>query len=85
MGVGRLGNFIDGQIVGSLSGMPWAVQFPDADGFRHRVVLYDGLKNLALIPYLAWVRRTQTTPGATAARFVFWYAFLRMGLDLFRD
>ena len=85
MGVGRLGNFIDGQIVGSLTDVPWAVKFPDADGFRHPVVLYDGVKNLALIPYLAWVRRTNHTPGATAARFVFWYAFLRIGLDLFRD
>jgi len=85
MGVGRLGNFIDGQIVGSVTSMPWAVQFPDADGFRHPVVLYDGVKNLLLIPYLLWVRRTNSTPGATAARFVFWYAFLRIGIDLFRD
>jgi hypothetical protein len=63
----------------------WGVKFPDAEGFRHPVVLYDGLKNLLLVPYLAWVRRTNPTPGATAARFVFWYAFLRIFLDLFRD
>jgi phosphatidylglycerol:prolipoprotein diacylglycerol transferase len=85
MGVGRLGNFIDGQIVGGVTGVPWAVKFPDAEGFRHPVVLYDGLKNLLLIPYLASIRRRHPTPGATAARFVFWYAFLRIGLDLFRD
>ena len=85
MGIGRLGNFIDGQIVGGLTEAPWAVKFPDASGFRHPVVLYDGLKNLLLIPYLAWVRRSNPTPGATAARFVFWYAFLRLGVDLFRD
>ena len=42
MGLGRLGNFIDGQIVGSLTDVWWAVQFPDVDGFRHPVVLYDG-------------------------------------------
>jgi phosphatidylglycerol:prolipoprotein diacylglycerol transferase len=85
MGVGRIGNFIDGQIVGAVTTMPWGVQFPDADGIRHPVVLYDGLKNLLLIPYLAWVRRTNPTPGATAARFVFWYAFTRIFIDLFRD
>ena len=50
MGVGRIGNFIDGQIVGSLTDVPWAVKFPDAEGFRHPVVLYDGLKNLTLDP-----------------------------------
>ncbi len=85
MGVGRIGNFIDGQIVGAITDVPWAVRFPDADGFRHPVVLYDGAKNLLLIPYLLWVRRTNPTPGAMAARFVFWYPFLRIWLDLFRD
>ena len=49
---GRIGNFIDGQITGSPSDVWWAVQFPDAEGFRHPVVLYDGLKNLLLIPFL---------------------------------
>ena len=85
MGLGRIGNFIDGQIVGGVTDVWWAVKFPDAEGFRHPVVLYDGLKNLLLVPYLAWVRRTTPTPGATAARFVFWYAFLRIFVDLFRD
>lgn len=85
MGVGRIGNFIDGQIVGSVTDVWWAVKFPDAEGFRHPVVLYDGAKNLLLIPFLLWVRRTNATPGAIAARFVFWYAFPRIFIDLFRD
>ena len=85
MGIGRIGNFIDGQIVGSVTDVWWAVQFPYAEGFRHPVVLYDGAKNLLLVLYLLRVRRANTTPGATAARFVFWYAFPRIFIDLFRD
>lgn len=85
MGVGRIGNFVDGQIVGGITDVWWGVQFPDAVGIRHPVVLYDGLKNILLIPFLLRVRRTNTTPGAVAARFVFWYAFLRIFIDLFRD
>jgi phosphatidylglycerol:prolipoprotein diacylglycerol transferase len=85
MGMGRIGNFVDGQIVGALTDVPWAVQFPDADGSRHAVVLYDGIKNFLLVPFLLRARRTNPTPGATAARFVFWYAFLRVFIDLFRD
>jgi phosphatidylglycerol:prolipoprotein diacylglycerol transferase len=85
MGVGRIGNFIDGQIVGSVTNVPWAVQFPYSAGFRHPVVLYDGAKNLLLVPYLSRVHRAKRPPGATAARFVFWYAFLRIFIDLFRD
>jgi phosphatidylglycerol:prolipoprotein diacylglycerol transferase len=85
MGLGRIGNFIDGQIVGSVTDVWWAVQFPYAEGFRHPVVLYDGAKNLLLMLYLLHVRRTNTTPGAVAARFVFWYAFPRIFIDLWRD
>lgn len=85
MGLGRVGNFIDGQIVGSITDVWWAVRFPDADGFRHPVVLYDGVKNLLLVPFLLHVKRTNATPGAIAARFVFWYAFPRIFIDLFRD
>jgi phosphatidylglycerol:prolipoprotein diacylglycerol transferase len=85
MGLGRLGNFVDGQIVGGITDVWWAVKFPDAEGYRHPVVLYDGIKNLLLVPYLWRVRVTNPTPGATAARFVFWYASLRIVLDLFRD
>ena len=85
MGTARIGNFIDGQIVGSVTDAWWGVKFPDAEGFRHPVVLYDGAKNLLLMGYLLRVRRTNRTPGAVAARFVFWYALPRFVIDIFRD
>jgi phosphatidylglycerol:prolipoprotein diacylglycerol transferase len=85
LGVGRVGNFIDGQIVGSVTDAWWGVRFPEAEGFRHPVVLYDGLKNLALIPLLIWIGNRRPIPGARAAHFVFWYAFLRLFVDLFRE
>ncbi len=85
MGVGRIGNFIDGQILGSLTDVWWAVKFPDAEGFRHPVVLYDGIKNLLLIPLLLVVRRTRPPAGVMTAHFVFWYGFLRIFVDLYRE
>ena len=85
MGVGRIGNFIDGQIVGAVTTMPWGVQFPDASGFRHPVVLYDGLKNLLLIPLLIAIRRRHPPSGVVLAHFLFWYAFLRIPIDVFRE
>ena len=85
MGVGRLGNFIDGQISGAVTDVWWAVQFPDIEGFRHPVVLYDGLKNLLLIPFLLWIRGRYPHRGVVFAHFIFWYAFLRVFVDLFRE
>ena len=85
MGFGRIGNFIDGQIVGSITSVPWAVKFPEADGFRHPVVLYDGLKNFLLVPLLMWVRSRGVPPGRIAALFVLLYAGLRIPIDLLRE
>lgn len=85
LGVGRLGNFIDGQIVGSVTDVWWGVKFPDAEDFRHPVVLYDGLKNLALIPVLIYLSGRASRPGTVAGAFFFLYAFLRIPVDVFRE
>jgi len=85
MGVGRLGNFIDGQIVGSVTDAWWGVKFPDLEGFRHPVVLYDGIKNLLLIPFLLLIRRTNPPRGVITAHFILWYGFLRIFVDFFRE
>jgi phosphatidylglycerol---prolipoprotein diacylglyceryl transferase len=85
LGCGRIGNFIDGQIVGSLTDLPWGVKFPDVEGFRHPVVLYDGLKNFALVPVLWWVGRRGAPPGRVASLFVLLYAGFRIPIDLLRE
>ena len=85
LGAGRLGNFVDGQIVGSLTDVWWAVKFPDAEGFRHPVVLYDGLKNLLLIPLLLYVRRRHPPRGVVTGLFLFLYASLRIVVDAYRE
>ena len=85
LGCGRIGNFIDGQIVGRVTDVPWAVKFPEADGFRHPVVLYDGLKNFLLIPLLVWIRRRNVPPGRLAAVFMVLYSSLRIPIDLLRE
>jgi phosphatidylglycerol:prolipoprotein diacylglycerol transferase len=84
--LGRIGNFINGQIVGTPTDLPWGVKFPGVEGFRHPVTLYEALKNLALIPILLVVRRRcPPGKGMVTAQFIFWYGFLRIFTDLFRD
>jgi phosphatidylglycerol:prolipoprotein diacylglycerol transferase len=86
VGVGRIGNFIDGQILGAVTDVWWAVKFPYAEGFRHPVTLYDSLKNFLMIPFLLAVRRASPPGrGMLLAHFVFWYGFGRFFVDLFRE
>lgn len=85
LGWGRIGNFIDGQIYGSVTNFPIAVRFPEAEGYRHAVVLYDGLKNFLLAPLLIWIRRRGVPDGRIAALFLVLYAGLRIPIDTLRD
>ena len=85
MGIARLANFIDGQIVGPVTDLWWGVKFPDADGFRHPVVIYDGLKNLLLIPLLLFIRSRRPATGVLFANFVLWYGLLRFFIDILRE
>jgi phosphatidylglycerol---prolipoprotein diacylglyceryl transferase len=85
MGMGRIGNFIDGQILGRVTDVWWAVKFPDAEGFRHPVVLYDGLKNFLIVPILLFVWTRKPQRGVVTAHFLFWYGFLRIFVDYFRE
>lgn len=85
LGVGRIGNFIDGQILGSVTTVPWAVKFPDAEGFRHPVVIYDGIKNVLIIPVLLFFTRRNPPRGFVTGLFLFLYSFLRIPVDVFRE
>ena len=85
-GVGRIGNFIEGGVIGTITTMPWGVKLPDVEGFRHPVSLYDGAKNLALVPLLvAVLKRWPAGQGVATAVFLIGYGGLRFLVDQFRD
>jgi Zn-dependent protease with chaperone function len=47
-------------------------------------VLYDGIKNLLLVPLLAFLLQRRPPVGTVTGLFLFLYAFLRIGIDVFR-
>jgi phosphatidylglycerol---prolipoprotein diacylglyceryl transferase len=90
MALGRIGNHINGEVFGSVADVAWAMEFPYAEGCRHPVALYDGARNLLLIPILLGVRefnlrRNGSLPrGLMLGHFVLWYGLLRLFVDYFR-
>jgi len=86
LAVGRLGNFIEGGVVGSQTNMVWGFVYPDLEGARHPVALYESAKNFAILPILIWaIGRWPPGRGVVLSLFVFLYAGLRFLVDLFRD
>jgi len=91
MALGRMGNHINGEVYGSITTLAWAMKFPYAEGCRHPVALYDGLKNLLLVPILLGVRSISLRRNAYILRglmlghFVLWYGLLRVLVEIFRD
>jgi phosphatidylglycerol:prolipoprotein diacylglycerol transferase len=86
MAIGRLGNFIEGGVIGSVTTLPWGFIYENVEGPRHPVALYDSAKNLLLVPVLIWASRVWPPGrGVTAGLFVLLYGLLRFVVDLFRD
>lgn len=86
LAVSRFGNFIEGGVIGSPTSMPWGFEYPDLEGARHPVALYESAKNFIILPILIWaIRKWPPGRGIVLSMFVFLYAGLRFSVDLFRD
>lgn len=86
LAIGRVGNFIEGGVVGIATDLPWGVHYRDLEGARHPVALYESAKNLVMVPILILaLRRHRPGSGIATALFVLLYAGLRFAVDLLRD
>jgi|TARA_B100001964_G_scaffold244791_1_gene327923 phosphatidylglycerol:prolipoprotein diacylglycerol transferase len=85
LALGRLGNFINGELYGRISEVPWAVKFPGVEGFRHPSQLYESFKNL-LIFFALWTIKDKKLPkGFLFWLFVIMYSVLRFIIEFFRQ
>ncbi len=87
--LGRLANFINAELVGRVSDVPWAMVFPGHEGARHPSQLYqaglEGLLLLLAINLLARNKNLWATPGRLSAIFLIFYAALRAIGESFRE
>jgi phosphatidylglycerol:prolipoprotein diacylglycerol transferase len=87
LGLGRIGNFINQELYGTVTTLPWGMSFPGAEGLRHPIQLYDfGLQMLvALFCFLHVSRSRPIHPGRTLALFLLLYGFVRFMLEYIRE
>ncbi|HIH43127.1 TPA: prolipoprotein diacylglyceryl transferase [Candidatus Woesearchaeota archaeon] len=61
--IGRIGNFMNGELYGRVTSLPWAVKFKDASGYRHPSQLYESAKNLFIFAVLWWLKDRKIRVG----------------------
>ena len=54
--LGRIANFINGELIGKISSLPWAVKFNNYEGYRHPTQIYESLKNLLIFFLLLFLK-----------------------------
>ena len=84
---GRLGNFINGELWGRASDVPWAMVFRGADGVpRHPSQLYQmALEGLALFAILWWFSSKPRPRGQVSAVFLIGYGAFRFIAEFARE
>lgn len=81
----RLGNFINGEIVGKITTLPWAVKFPSFEGFRHPSQLYEIIIHLFLFILLFKLIKKDHKPGFIFWLFITLYALLRFLVEFVKE
>jgi phosphatidylglycerol:prolipoprotein diacylglycerol transferase len=85
---GRLGNFLNGELYGRATAVPWGMYFPsDPSGLlRHPSQLYEAaLEGLGLGLLMRLLARRPRRPGALSAAYVAGYGGVRFFLEWFRE
>ena len=89
LGAGRIGNFINGELWGRATDVPWAVIFASTDPDRlprHPSQLYQfALEGVVLFTLLWLFSRKPKPVGAVAGMFLLGYGIVRFVVEFFRQ
>ena len=85
---GRLGNFINGELFGRATTMPWGMYFPlDATNtLRHPSQLYEAAFEGIFLFIILWLLRKKTgVDGSLLGLYIFGYGLARFIVEFFRE
>ena len=84
---GRLGNFINGELWGRATEVPWGMYFPTGGPvMRHPSQLYEAVGEGILLFLILWPLRNKVrTPGAMLPLYLIGYGTVRFIIEFFRE
>ncbi|MEI8054770.1 MAG: prolipoprotein diacylglyceryl transferase [bacterium] len=85
--LGRIGNFINSELLGRATTVPWGVIFPNGGPMpRHPSQLYEALAEGIFLFIVIWLYSTKPKPrGTVSALFFLVYGMARFGCEFFRQ
>ena len=88
--LGRISNFINAELYGKTTDLPWGVIFPNAGAFaRHPSQIYEaileGLLLLIILNFLALRKKLIFKKGLISIYFLFFYSIFRFFSESFRE
>lgn len=89
LGLGRIGNFINGELYGRTTDLPWGIIFPDPRAGnlpRHPSQLYEAFLEGPVLFALLWLLgRGKRPQGAILWAFIALYGIFRCTVEFFRE
>ena len=84
---GRIGNFINGELYGRTTNVPWGMVFPGGGPTpRHPSQLYEALLEGPLLLLILWLTSRRNPPdGVVFWTFIAGYGLFRSFVELFRE
>ncbi len=85
--LGRIGNFINGELYGRVTRVPWGMIFPKGGNLpRHPSQLYESALEGAVLFLILWFVKDRKLPtGGLLALFLILYGCFRFFLEFFRE
>lgn len=83
--LGRIGNFINGELYGVPTDLPWGVVFAGVDEARHPTQLYEAAYNLVIFVVLFSLRDRFKRDGMLFGLFLTLYSIFRFGVEFIKD
>lgn len=93
---GRLANFVNHELWGAPTNVPWAVRFPEAIAGlqalgppRHPTQIYEALLEgvllFVILWWMFWKTEARYQPGKLVGAFIFFYGIFRFGIEFVRE
>lgn len=87
LGLGRIGNFINGELFGRVTDVPWSMVFPEGGPLpRHPSQLYEFMLEGVVLFIILWiVKDRKLVPGVLSGLFLMLYGLFRFFVEFFRE